>query len=99
MEQVAFHCSRCGACCLGLDQYPDEEMRALAGPDGSCKHLGPDRKTCTIYDTRPDFCRVDKMGIAIHMPKLFPYVMHEACKMAHRMAYGSALEKEGTCQH
>lgn len=51
----AFPCSGCGACC--------REVRGLlpAKADGSCVNLMPDMKTCAIYDSRPDVCRVEKM--------------------------------------
>ena len=54
---MKFLCSKCGACCrraglLGL--MPQRE-------DGACINLDTDN-TCKIYDTRPDFCRVEKMA-------------------------------------
>ena len=54
---IKFQCSKCGACCrragkLGL--MPKRE-------DGACIHLADDN-TCKIYETRPEFCRVDKMA-------------------------------------
>lgn len=53
---LKFQCSQCGACCrkagkLGL--MPQRE-------DGACLYLGQDN-LCTIYETRPEICRVDKM--------------------------------------
>lgn len=33
-----------------------------AGPSGACVHLGEDN-LCTIYETRPDICRVDRMHL------------------------------------
>jgi Fe-S-cluster containining protein len=54
---VDFLCSSCGACCrragkLGL--MPQRE-------DGACIYLTKDNK-CSIYETRPDVCRVNKMA-------------------------------------
>ncbi len=61
----------CGACCkLGpLDSRPDlqtyltpEEHRlyvSMIGPDDWCKHFDKDERLCTIYDSRPNFCRVE----------------------------------------
>lgn len=62
----------CGACCkLGplsarpdLDSYltPDEltTYKSMIGPDDWCKHFDQQNRMCTIYETRPKFCRVEK---------------------------------------
>lgn len=62
----------CGACCkLGplssrpdLNEYLDEKnfalYKSMIGPDDWCKNFDQVNRICTIYDTRPDFCRVDK---------------------------------------
>ncbi|NAR49377.1 YkgJ family cysteine cluster protein [Acinetobacter haemolyticus] len=52
-----FPCVQCGACCRhvdlsGLTAYLDRG-------DGVCRHYDQDSHLCTIYDTRPDICRVD----------------------------------------
>lgn len=61
----------CGACCkLGpLDSRPDlstylspEELdtyKSLIGPDDWCINFDQTNRLCKIYDTRPNFCRVD----------------------------------------
>ena len=51
----AFKCTKCGACCkragmMGL--MPQRE-------DGACVHLTQENE-CAIYESRPDFCNVDK---------------------------------------
>jgi len=51
----AFPCTGCGACCLSVAGL------LPAKADGSCVNLAADRKTCTIYETRPLICRVDAM--------------------------------------
>lgn len=43
----------CGLCCKHVDQVP--QIRHLANPDGSCRHLTSDNQ-CGIYDARPDIC-------------------------------------------
>ncbi|NJL46872.1 MAG: YkgJ family cysteine cluster protein [Leptolyngbyaceae cyanobacterium SM2_5_2] len=59
----------CGACCfLAPDERPDldeyltpEQLSlylSLVGEDGWCIHYSASDRTCTIYDHRPDFCRV-----------------------------------------
>jgi Fe-S-cluster containining protein len=59
----------CGACCQlnpsdrpDLDSYltPDElaHYLSLVGEDGWCINYDHEQRRCTIYETRPDFCRV-----------------------------------------
>ncbi|CAJ1415520.1 unnamed protein product [Effrenium voratum] len=60
----------CGACCLlGTEEerpflkdlLSEEQLRifrTLPGEDGWCKHFDFNQRTCSIYDERPDFCRV-----------------------------------------
>ena len=52
-EKGKWKCIKCAACCkLVKDQLPD-----FAKEDGSCKYLVDNQ--CSIYDSRPDICRVD----------------------------------------
>lgn len=59
----------CGACChLNPSDRPDladyltptelEHYLSLVGDDGWCIHYDADSRRCTIYETRPSFCRV-----------------------------------------
>lgn len=51
-----FDCNKCGLCCRnlkGITLYAD-----LDRGDGVCKFLKED--LCSIYETRPIFCRVDQ---------------------------------------
>lgn len=59
----------CGACCfLDPSERPDldnyltpaqlKQYLGLVGEDGWCIHYDPTQRDCTIYDTRPEFCRV-----------------------------------------
>lgn len=59
----------CGACCYlapaerpDLEDYLTSEQLALylslVGPEGWCIHYDGQQRLCTIYDQRPDFCRV-----------------------------------------
>ena len=64
----------CGACCkLGpLDSRPDLQSYltedqyklfiSMIGPDDWCKHFDKENRLCTIYENRPEFCRVDKQN-------------------------------------
>lgn len=53
-----FPCSKCGLCCqlVGTAQ----ETKDLDRGDGVCLHYDEGTKLCSIYENRPDICRVDK---------------------------------------
>ncbi|WP_414120861.1 YkgJ family cysteine cluster protein [Vreelandella titanicae] len=53
----AFPCSQCGLCCQHVDLAT--ETRFLDRGDGICRHYDELSKLCSIYDERPDICRVD----------------------------------------
>lgn len=59
MEKKEFKCNRCGACCKNISYV--EEASFLDRGDGVCKYYSDDKKMCTIYDFRPEICRVDKV--------------------------------------
>ena len=55
---ASFPCSSCGACCRRVSftmLFPRDWIR----PDGSCVHLAG--STCSIYERRPEICRIDHM--------------------------------------
>ncbi len=54
-----FVCKKCGCCCKNIGVYEPAEF--LDRGDGVCKYFDEKTNLCTIYDFRPDFCRVDKM--------------------------------------
>ena len=56
MKLNDFICVRCGECCRHIDQV--EELKHLQ-INGVCKYLVGD--LCSIYDSRPDLCRRDKV--------------------------------------
>ncbi len=53
----SFPCQQCGLCCQHVDLA--EQTRFLDRGDGVCGHYDALRKACSIYDDRPDICRVD----------------------------------------
>lgn len=64
--------SGCGACCRldpalrgdDLDCLDEEQRRlylSMVGEDGWCIHFDTGGRRCRIYDTRPDFCRVENL--------------------------------------
>lgn len=53
-----FVCTQCGMCCRNLDKnnlYSD-----LDRGDGICKYFNEMTNLCSIYETRPDKCNVEK---------------------------------------
>jgi uncharacterized protein len=54
-----FECNQCGACCRLINL--SEETLFLDRGDGTCRYLDDLKKTCTIYDRRPDICNVRVM--------------------------------------
>ena len=65
--------SQCGACCRLCPEERGEALEALSedqrrdylsivGPDGWCINYDSGGRRCRIYETRPDFCRVQQLG-------------------------------------
>lgn len=65
--------SGCGACCRldpalrgeDLDCLSSEQRStylAMVGDDGWCIHFDTGGRRCRIYDSRPDFCRVENLA-------------------------------------
>lgn len=52
-----FPCNQCGLCCQRVHQ--STETRFLDRGDGVCKHYDVPNKSCSIYELRPEICRVD----------------------------------------
>lgn len=97
----------CGACCHleprdrpDLDQYltPSElaHYLSLVGDDGWCLNYDAQTRRCTIYDTRPSFCRVnagafEKMyGIA---PDELDEFAIDCCEQQIEGVYGNQSEE------
>lgn len=54
-----FLCDGCGLCCQHIGEI--KELKEFHNGDGVCIHLNKENHQCTIYETRPDVCRVEKM--------------------------------------
>ena len=63
----------CGACCkIALDERSNLSnklsgndialINSMTTKDGWCKYLDRANKKCTIYDSRPHFCRVNEFS-------------------------------------
>ncbi len=53
----SFPCNKCGACCKSVSL--SQETQFLDRGDGMCRHLNMLNNKCSIYEDRPDICRVD----------------------------------------
>ncbi len=49
---------QCGLCCQNVNLAAETQF--LDRGDGTCRHYDGPSKKCSIYDIRPDICRVDK---------------------------------------
>jgi len=54
-----FPCTMCGVCCQHISQI--EELKSYDLGNGVCKYFDTDLSICTIYENRPDICRIDRM--------------------------------------
>ena len=54
-----FKCDQCGICCKLLKGIP--QLAAFDRGDGVCIHLK--NNLCSIYESRPDICNVEKMYV------------------------------------
>lgn len=78
-----FGCTACGECCKHIDKsFPitvnllksrgvDESLLEFPysyDKTGRCEKLGDDNK-CTVYETRPNLCRIDWIRKAINTDK------------------------------
>jgi len=86
-EKVEFLCSGCGACCMiaGYSKLlPDRG-------DGACTYLN-EQNQCSIYETRPDICRVDVMH-KVNLPELSKKEYYiESTKVCHQLIDNQNLD-------
>lgn len=54
----SFPCTKCGKCCMSVSL--SEKTKFLDKGDGVCKYFDSSSLLCTIYDDRPDICRIDR---------------------------------------
>lgn len=54
---MSFFCDKCGLCCRHIDKVPQLARFDLG--NGVCKYLS--NNLCSIYEDRPEICRVDYM--------------------------------------
>lgn len=82
-ENRKFQCDQCGLCCIGLDKK--KITAELHDGDGICRHLDRDTMRCSIYETRPVFCRVDEYYDRCLSDKMsreeYLALTYEACRL------------------
>ena len=54
-----FPCTGCGLCCQNIATV--KELKEFDLGNGVCKFFDMKTNSCTIYESRPDICKVDKM--------------------------------------
>jgi Fe-S-cluster containining protein len=59
VAEEGFPCTRCGLCCRNLHKHSLYEQ--LDRGDGVCIHFDEASALCSIYEHRPDICRIDLM--------------------------------------
>ena len=88
-----FPCNRCGACCRSIKHVP--ELKDYDRGDGACKYLVGEpgqEHTCSIYETRPDVCRVDKSKPILMSTAEWYRANLEACTKLRLNVYGQDIE-------
>ncbi len=56
LSNFNFPCDSCGKCCRNL--HLSSELNDLNRGDGVCLHFDEQSNLCSIYQERPDVCRV-----------------------------------------
>lgn len=54
-----FPCTGCGLCCQNIVDI--EELKAFDLGNGTCRYLNRQDNSCSVYDTRPDICKIETM--------------------------------------
>ncbi len=86
-----FLCSSCGACCRLAGLLNGAKHGLPISKDGSCLHLKDNK--CSIYENRPDICRVSKMtGNKNNVSRKEYYI--EATKNCHKLIDLFNLDKK-----
>ena len=87
---MKFLCSSCGACCRSAGKMNGSKYGLPIKNDVSCAHLIGN--ICSIYDKRPDICRVDKL----HNKSIFQtkkQYFKQITKICHELIDDEGLDK------
>ena len=95
----------CGACCR-LDLSDREDLsgvlshtdigliNSMKSKDGWCKYLNKSSRKCTIYESRPHFCRVNKFSSSFkEYLKNGDEFLIDCCKQHISSIYGKKSEQ------
>ena len=63
-SKTIFPCTICGLCCQNISAI--EELKSYDLGDGICKYFDVTSNSCTIYNDRPNICKIDKMFESKH---------------------------------
>ncbi len=78
-----FKCDCCGVCCMNL--YMSTLYSDLDRGDGICQHFDTNTLLCSVYDSRPDICNVDKTYERYYKDKLsreqYYELNYKVCKL------------------
>lgn len=92
MNMNTFEFSKCGLCCRNIKKQ-ESILGFLDRGDGVCRYLKDN--LCSIYETRPDVCRVDKMYEKCFKDKMtkeeFYQLNYESCKLLQDEAKAASL--------
>lgn len=99
-----FECSKCGLCCKSLKKQ-QSILGFLDRGDGVCMYLKDN--LCSIYENRPDVCRVDVMYERYFKDQMskeeFYQLNYESCRILQAEAKANSLAimktVEGTHEH
>lgn len=74
---MSYPCTKCGCCCKRIDKAVDnsgviDESSEFYFPykwdeTGKCEKLMPDN-TCSVYDSRPLICNIDRLINVLNIP-------------------------------
>ena len=77
-----FPCTKCGLCCKHVDR--SDETIFLDRGDGTCKNFDVSTNICSIYESRPDICRVDRQFVLRYSSEItwedFIYLNIQVCE-------------------
>lgn len=83
-----FPCYQCGRCCQNV--HLAAETQFLDRGDGTCRHFDALAKNCSIYEHRPDICRVDlqyQLNYRVHYTwEKFIAVNLQACEQLSKLS-------------
>ena len=87
---MKFLCSSCGACCRAAGKMDGAKYGLPINKDGSCANLKGN--ICSIYEDRPDMCKVSKMHNKSILQTKKQY-FKEVTKICHELIDGEGLDE------